>query len=85
MVVCPEDEATVAAYWQREGYPFVGLADPRHSVAKLYGQEVNLFKAGRVPMMLVLDKEGRVVYEHHGASMSDIPSNETILGVLRAL
>lgn len=85
VVVCPEDEAAVAAYWQREGYPFVGLADPRHTVAKLYGQEVNLFKAGRMPMMAVLDKEGRVVYEHHAASMSDIPSNETILKLLTTL
>jgi peroxiredoxin len=83
VVVCPEDEATVAEHWQSEGYPFVGLADPRHSVAKLYGQEVNLFKLGRMPMMAVLDKEGRVVYEHHAASMSDIPSNESILKLLK--
>jgi peroxiredoxin len=85
VVVCPEDEATVAEKWQIERYPFVGLADPKHSVAKLYGQEVNLFKLGRMPMMAVLDKQGRVAYEHHAASMSDIPSNETILQFLSSL
>jgi peroxiredoxin Q/BCP len=85
LVVCPEDAATVAAQWQRERYPFVGLADPRHTVADIYRQEVNLFKMGRMPTLAVIDRAGRVIHEHHGSSMSDIPRNETVLARLAAL
>ena len=49
VVVGPEDAAAFAAYWQKESLPFVGLPDPTHSVLKLYGQEINLFKLGRMP------------------------------------
>ncbi len=44
VVVGPEDAKAFAAYFQKESLPFVGLPDPKASVLKLYGQEVNLFK-----------------------------------------
>jgi hypothetical protein len=51
-------------------------------VADLYGQEWNLFKLGRVPALLVIDKKGRIRYQHYSSSMSDIPENELVLGLL---
>ena len=62
--------------------PFVGLPDPKHSVLKLYGQEVNLFKLGRMPAQLVVDKDRQVRYVHYGHSMKDIPSNEEMWEIL---
>jgi len=53
----------------------VGLADPTHTVAKRYGQEVKLLKWGRMPALMVIDKAGQVTYKHYGGSMSDIPPN----------
>jgi peroxiredoxin Q/BCP len=48
-------------------------------VLKLYGQEIKLFKFGRMPAQVVVDKEGIARFVHYGKSMSDIPSNDEIL------
>ena len=85
IVVGPEDKATYADYWQRENLPFIGLPDPQHSVLKLYGQEVNLFKLGRMPAQVIVDWEGIARYVHYGHSMSDIPPNEELLALLDEL
>ena len=82
VVVGPEDAARFGEYWQREELPFVGLPDPDHSVLKLYGQEVNLFKLGRMPAQVMVDKAGHVRYVHYGHSMSDIPENRELLELL---
>jgi len=58
------------------------LPDPKHVVANLYGQEVNLFKLGRVPALMVIDKKGQVRFQQYSNSMSDIPENGLILGLL---
>ena len=82
VVVGPEDARAFADYWQRESLPFVGLPDPRSSVLKLYGQEVNLFKLGRMPAQVLIDKGGVARFVHYGHSMSDIPENEEILALV---
>ena len=46
VVVGPEDPDAFAAYWAQNELPFIGLPDPTHSVLKLYGQEIHLFKSG---------------------------------------
>jgi len=81
VVVGPEDARAFAAYWQKESLPFIGLPDPTHSVLKLYGQEVNLFKLGRMPAQVLIDKAGVARFVHYGHSMSDIPKNEGILAL----
>jgi peroxiredoxin len=85
VVVGPEDGQAFARYWQDEGLPFVGLPDPRHTVLKLYGQQVNLFKLGRMPAQVLIDREGRARFIHYGDSMSDIPANSRILELLEEL
>jgi len=85
VVVGPEDPQAFADYWRKEGLPFVGLPDPTHIVLKLYGQEVNLFKLGRMPAQVVVDRRGQARYVHYGHSMSDIPPNEEILALLDEL
>ena len=82
IAVGPEDTKTFSDYWHSEQMPFVGIADPKHIIANLYGQKVNPFKLGRMPALIVIDKEGRIRYQHYGDSMSDIPSNEEILSLL---
>ncbi len=82
VVVGPEDAKGFAAYWQKESLPFIGLPDPKASVLKLYGQEVNLFKLGRMPAQVLIDKEGVARFVHYGHDMSDIPSNEEILALV---
>ena len=85
VVIGPEENMSFADYWQEHDFPFVGLPDPRQRVLQLYGQEVKLFKLGRMPAQVIVDKAGIARYVHYGHSMSDIPPNDelsTLLGEL---
>ena len=85
VVVGPEDAQAFARYWTENDLPFVGLPDPEHQVLKLYGQEIKLFKFGRMPAQVLVDKSGVARFVHYGHDMSDIPSNEEILGLIDEL
>jgi peroxiredoxin len=85
LVIGPEDAQTFEKYWTEHDLPFTGLPDPTHSVLKLYGQEVKLFKLGRMPAMVIVDAEGIVRYAHYGHSMRDIPDNDEVLDILTSL
>ena len=85
VVVGPEDSQAFAAYWRKHDLPFIGLPDPKASVLKLYGQEVNLFKMGRMPAQVIVDKAGVARFVHYGHSMSDIPENVEVLSLLDEL
>jgi peroxiredoxin Q/BCP len=78
VIVGPEDAQSFKNYWKENKLPFIGLPDPRASVLKLYGQEVNLFKLGRMPAQVIIDRTGFVRFVHYGHSMADIPTNADI-------
>ena len=82
VVVGPENAQGFKNYFEKNDLPFVGLPDPSASVLKLYGQEVNLFKLGRMPAQVLVDKAGVARFVHYGHSMSDIPENEELLALL---
>ena len=79
IAVGPDSKQDFKKFWEKKEIPFIGLADPDHEVARLYDQEVNLLKFGRVPAQMIIDKKGIVRYVHYSNSMSDIPENEEIL------
>lgn len=81
VVVGPEGAAAFASYFQKESLPFIGLPDPEHRVLKLYGQQVNLFKLGRMPAQVLIDRAGVARFVHYGHDMSDIPRNEEMLAL----
>ena len=85
IVVGPEGPAAFEKYWQREQLPFVGLPDPQHTVLKRFGQEVKLFKYGRMPAQVLVDRQGIARYVHYGHEMSDIPENAELLSLLDEL
>ena len=85
VVVGPENADAFAAYFSKHDLPFIGLPDPKSSVLKLYGQEVNLFKLGRMPAQVIVDKAGIARFVHYGHSMSDIPENAEVLALLDQL
>jgi peroxiredoxin len=85
LVVWPDDEDAVRDYCENEKLPFTNLVDPGHEVASQYGQQTKILKFGRMPALVVLDRDGTVEYEHKANSMSDIPSNKTVLDVLDRL
>lgn len=85
IAVGPDNLQSFQRYWENENLPYIGLPDPDHRVARLYKQEVNLFKLGRMPLNSVVDTEGCIRYVHYSSSMSDIPDNETFLSVIDKL
>ena len=85
LAVGPDSALAFRVYWETQKIPFVGLPDPGHAVAMRYKQEVNLFKLGRMPLVMVVDTQGLIRYAHYGASMSDIPTNAELLDVIEQL
>lgn len=85
MVIGPETADAFRDYWHRHRLPFVGLPDPEHRVLKQYGQQVNLFKLGRMPAQVIVDIDGRVRFVHYGHSMKDIPANDELVSILDRL
>ena len=82
LAIGPTNPQKFANYWRENNIPFIGLPDVGKKVSKLYKQEINLFKLGRMPMNSIVDLEGRIRFVHYGLSMSDIPDNETFLEVI---
>ncbi len=58
------------------------LYDEKNLVAKKLNQEVKLLKLGRLPGMLIVDKQGIVQFAYYGENMHDIPKNQDILEIL---
>jgi peroxiredoxin len=85
IAIGPENTKPFADWWHKHQMPFVGLADPEHIIAKVYGQQVKLLKLGRMPASLLIDKSGKIRYKHFGESMSDIPGNQQILSLIDKL
>jgi peroxiredoxin len=85
IVVGPESGEAFQAYWRENELPFSGLPDPTHVVLKTYGQEIKLFKLGRMPAQALIDRQGKVRFIHYGDSMSDIPENQEILDLIDEL
>ena len=81
----PENARAFKDYWQKNELPFIGLPDENYSVLKLYGQEIKLFKFGRMPAQMLVDKKGMVRFVHYGHDMTDIPPNEELLSLLDKL
>jgi peroxiredoxin len=82
LAVGPDGVGAFGLYWRAQGLPFIGLPDPDRKVALRYKQEVNLFKLGRMPLVTVVDVDGKIRFAHYGSSMSDIPDNSALLEVI---
>ena len=82
VVVGPDSAKAFAAYWREHDLPFPGYPDPDHLVLKLYGQEIKIFKYGRMPAQALIDRTGTVRFVHYGHDMSDIPRTEEMLDLI---
>ncbi len=85
LILGPEDSEAFASYFDEHHLPFIGLPDPKHGVLKLYGQKINLFKFGRMPAQVLVDKTGIARFVHYGHSMDDIPGNTEMLDLIDSL
>ncbi len=85
VAIGPDSKEKHQRYFKEKGFAFYGLPDPKGEVLKKYGQEVNLFKLGRMPAQMLIDKEGILRYVHYGHSMKDFPGNDEILSLIDGL
>ena len=81
IAIGPDGPNAFRRYWSENELPFTGCPDLRSKVADQYYQEVNLFKLGRMPAQVLIDKSGMARFVHYGHSMSDIPENQEILAL----
>ena len=85
IAIGPESTKAFTSWWRKHKMPFIGIPDPEHMVANLYGQQVKVLRLGRMPELVVVDKEGNMRLKHQGKAMSDIPSNKEVLSLLDEL
>lgn len=85
VAIGPENINSFKTYWEENNLKFYGIPDEKHSVLKLYEQKVNIFKLGRMPAQMLVDKMGMLRYVHYGNSMRDIPENSEILELIDTL
>ena len=57
--------------------------DESKKVVKMLHQEVKALKLGRMPGLLIIDKQGIIRYAYYSDNMHDIPENEVLLDVLK--
>ena len=74
----PDGPNAFKRYWADEKLPFIGCADIHSAIASQYHQQINWLKWGRMPALLIIDKHGRIRYQHYGENMADIPTNEDV-------
>ena len=82
LVIGPEGASAFRRYWEENELPFIGLPDPEHNILKLYGQGIKLFKFGRMPAQVLVDKKGTARFVNYGQSMSDIPDNASLFRLI---
>ncbi len=85
IAIGPEDARAFANWWHEHRMPFIGIPDPKHTIANLYKQRVKILKFGRMPALALIDKDSRIRLMHYADSMSDIPSDEQMLPLLETM
>lgn len=72
-------------FWSAGEIPFVGAPDPERKALRRYGQQVKLLRLGRLPAVVIIDREGVVRWVHYGGSMMDIPEIDELLSRIDAM
>ncbi len=78
-----ENAKKLETKYAKRKYPI--YYDETQKVAKLLKQEIILRKLGRMPALLIIDREGTIKYAYYSDSMHDIPKTEEILETLKKL
>jgi len=59
--------------------------DDKKKVNKMLNQEIKPLKFGRMPALLIIDKQAIIRYAYYSDSMDDIPKIEEIFDILKDL
>jgi peroxiredoxin len=83
--ILADNETNAKKLEQKYARKYPIFYDETKRVPKMLKQEVKLLKLGRMPGLLIIDKNGIIQYAYYGENMHDIPSNEEILEVLKKI
>ncbi len=79
IVICPENEEKIKKFLAKEPIDLDFVADPTHALADRYNQQVKIFKLGRMPAQILINKDKKIVFEHFANGMKDIIENDEML------
>ncbi len=82
VVIVPHGAEKTKSYWEKESLPYIGIPDSDGTLGKLYGQEWNLIKLGRMPALFIIDQKGTIAFAQYAKNMADIPDNKKLLQIL---
>ncbi len=82
VVICPEKLNNIHKFLSSEFLDLEFVSDPKHILANKYNQQVKILKLGRLPAQIILDKNGKKVFEHFANSMRDIVENHKIFDIV---
>jgi len=85
VVIVPHGAEKTKSYWEKENLPYTGIPDPDGTLGKLYGQEWNLIKLGRMPALFIIDQKGSIAFAQYAKNMADIPENRGLFEILDGL
>ena len=85
VAIGPENADKFKSFWDEHKLEFYGIPDESQSILKLYDQKINIFKLGRMPAQMLIDKNGVLKYVHFGHSMKDIPETSEILDLIESM
>ena len=85
VVIAPHETDKTKAYWEKESLPFIGIPDDNGKLGKLYGQEWNLIKFGRMPALFIVDQKGNLAFAQYAKNMADIPENSELFKIIDGL
>ncbi|HUX99367.1 MAG TPA: redoxin domain-containing protein [Candidatus Deferrimicrobium sp.] len=78
-----ENARRLELQYAKEKFPV--YFDKTHEVVRLLKQEVKVLRLGRLPAILIIDKQSIIRWAYYGDALHDIPSNKTIFEELEKL
>jgi len=82
VVLGPDRPGALAAYFEKEHLPFLGIADPDQHVLKAFGQQYRWYTMGLLPTMVAIAPDGHIVWRHSSSSPTDLPSLDEAVAAL---
>lgn len=83
--ILPDDFENAQKFEANFAKKFPIYYDDKKNVNKMLKQEVKPLKLGRMPALLIIDKQGIIKYSYYSDSMEDIPDNEELFQTLKEI
>ena len=83
--ILADSEKNAQKMEQKYARKYAIFYDKSKEIPGLLKQQVKIIKGGRMPGLLIIDKQGIIQYAYYSDSMKDIPENEEILKVLKKI